>query len=209
MNAPYPTIPWHTPALWLEANATLGFLLERHTPELEAPRQLAHQMRTQLTSLFPIMDGLCHTTCPACSEVCCQHASVWIDFKDLLFFHLAAIPVPDSQLLSRRGERCRYATTDGCRLDRLQRPFVCTWYLCPAQSQCLREQHDRWHTTQTCLQQIKHFRHRMEMSFIQATHPSAMVIQSRRIDPLVFQSTFGVSRRSPSMQRRIPPLPSR
>jgi hypothetical protein len=101
-------------------------------------------------------------------EVCCRRAWVWVDFRDLLFLHLAGIPVPDHQLLSREGNSCRYGGSSGCRLDRIQRPFVCTWYLCPAQTRILRKQPAEMKLITASLQQIKRLRHKMEMSFIRA-----------------------------------------
>jgi len=168
MNGPLSSIPWKTPALWQEANNSLRRSVSRHRRRLAEPIRLANRLRRRLQSIFPLMDELCLQTCPACPDVCCGHAWVWADLKDLLFFHLADIPVPDRQLLSRRGEHCRYAGSRGCRMDRLQRPFVCAWYLCPAQIRLLRE-HPANHARLTAtLQQIKIERRLMEDLFIRA-----------------------------------------
>jgi hypothetical protein len=37
-------------------------------------------------------------------------------------------------------DRCRYLGPRGCRLSRLDRPWVCTWYLCPTQRERLRNE---------------------------------------------------------------------
>ena len=114
------------------------------------------------------MDHLCRRTCPDCTNVCCRRAWVWAEFKDLLFLHLAGIPVPDQQLLDHQGDRCRYKNPDGCRLDRIQRPFVCTWYLCPSQTRFLDHQSAEKHNLSRILEQIKNDRKRMEASYIRA-----------------------------------------
>ncbi len=176
MSAPLSFIPWNTPTLWQKANAAVEHHLHRHQQALDASRHAAGEIRNRFASIFPIMDRLCLTTCPDCTDICCQHACVWIDFKDLLFLHQAAIPVPDHQLLGHRGEHCRYSTPDGCRLDRLQRPYVCTWYLCPAQTQLLRQQPLTLQKVTSCLQQIKRMRQHMESSFIRAGYPSTAVL---------------------------------
>jgi hypothetical protein len=163
-----PTIPWSTPALWKAANAVLGQNVTRNRRRLTEPFRLASRLRDHLLSIFPLMDGLCQRTCPACRDICCQHAWVWADFRDLLFLHLADIPAPGEQLLNQRGEHCRYASPHGCRLDRLQRPFVCTWYLCPAQTRVLHEQPAERTRLAATLQQIKADRRRMEDLFIRA-----------------------------------------
>ena len=93
---------------------------------------------------------------------------LWADFRDLLFLHLADIPLPDGQLISRSAGHCRYAGPDGCRLERIQRPFVCTWYLCPAQTRLLMEQPTDKHRLATILHRIKEQRCQMEDAFIKA-----------------------------------------
>lgn len=168
MSDSFSSIPWNTPALWQEANASLDVSLALHRGVLDVARHHAEQLRQLLKQTFPIMEELCRQTCPACTDVCCRRAWVWIDFKDLLFLHLAGIPLPEGQLLRRQGDHCRYASPDGCRLERVQRPFVCTWYLCPAQSHLLNKQPAEKQNLSRILEQIKNHRKRMEASYIQA-----------------------------------------
>lgn len=168
MDNPYPTVPWNTPGTWQEANDSLRRCLRHNRRRLDEPLDLANKLVAQLTSIFPLMDRLCGQTCPACTDICCQRAWVWADFRDLLFLHLAGIPAPDRQLLFRQGDHCRYSGPDGCRLDRIRRPFVCTWYLCPAQTKHLRKEPVNMKLISDSLQQIKRCRQKMENSFIRA-----------------------------------------
>lgn len=175
MSAPLISIPWHSPALWQEANAAIAHHLKRRQQAIVKSRRAAGEIRTRFASIFPTMDHLCSITCPDCTDICCQHACVWIDFKDLLFLHLAGIPVPDHQLIDHRGGRCRYGAPGGCRLDRLQRPYVCTWYLCPAQTALLRKMPRALEKVTSSIEQIKQLRQQMEHTFIEAaitTHTS-------------------------------------
>ena len=176
MDTPLPLIPWNTSSLWHEANAAIGHLLRHHRQAVVESRMAAEQIRSRLASIFPIMDRLCGATCPDCSDICCQHACVWIDFRDLLFLHLTAIPLPGQQLLAQQGERCRYSTPEGCRLEREQRPYVCTWYLCPAQTELLRQQPATMQEVTSSLQQIKRLRRLMEQAFIRAGYPATDLI---------------------------------
>jgi hypothetical protein len=160
-------VPWHHPAFWQEANLTFEHLLQLHTVALVECRDIAFRLKEKLASTFPPMDWLCRQTCPDCTDVCCQRAWVWVDFKDLLFLHLAGIAVPEQQLLSRQGERCRYFGAGGCRLDRIQRPFVCTWYLCPSQTRLLVAQPDEKQRLSDTLRGIKALRLQMEDLFVQ------------------------------------------
>ncbi len=161
-------VPWNTPARWREANASLRLAVRQHRTQVATARHCADHLRHLLARTARLMEALCEVTCPACTDVCCRRAWVWFDFKDLLFVHLAGIAPPERQLLGRQGEHCRYAGPAGCRLERIRRPFVCTWYLCPAQSRLLVTQPNDKHRLTSLLSQIKKQRGRMEDAFIQA-----------------------------------------
>lgn len=163
-----PFIAYHTPALWREANASIAGCIQHHRQRMEYAKTLARQAQKHLQALFPLMDDLCRITCPKCRDVCCRHACVWIDFKDLLFLHLTGVAIPEGQLLSHREQRCRYGTPQGCCLQRIQRPFICTWYLCPAQTGHLRKTPQALQHVQHTLQTLKQLRAQMEDAFIHA-----------------------------------------
>ncbi len=180
MQSHLSAVPWNTPALWQEANAFLAATVRQSRPAIAESRRQAHQIQQLLELSFPIMDRLCRETCPGCRDVCCQRALVWADFRDLIFLHLAGIPVPDRQLLGRQEDHCRYGSPDGCRLDRIRRPFVCTWYQCPAQTRILKRMPTEKQRLLALLQRIKQQRRRMEHEFIQA-----LVEDSARSDPCI------------------------
>lgn len=189
MDASFSAIPWNIDTLWREANTSLSQSVGHHRRQLSESRRLANGLHDHLLSIFPLMDSLCQRTCPDCTDICCQHAWVWVDFRDLLFYHLAGIPAPDRQLVGRRGEHCRYASPQGCRLKRLQRPFVCTWYICPAQTRLLRKQPREQALLPATLGQIKIERRRMEDHFIQAVTEKSVPLACNR------QSYTAVGRR--------------
>ena len=87
---------------------------------------------------FPLLDELCMATCTYCPDPCCFSAYAWFDFRDLLFAHLNGLAVPPAQLMTDRKMICRYLGVRGCTLERISRPWICTWYLCPAQLGALR-----------------------------------------------------------------------
>jgi len=159
-------VPWDTIGRWQEANTCLVKTIGNHEAALADCRRQARQTRHLLEILFPLMEDLCRRTCPDCTDICCQRAWVWADFRDLLFFHLAGIPVPERQLVCLRGDHCRYAGPNGCRLERLQRPFICTWYICPAQTRLLNNRPEEKRHLFSKLDQIKNSRKQMEASFI-------------------------------------------
>jgi hypothetical protein len=128
-----PDIPWNTPEIWREANQSLGRLIACHQPVLQPIVHTAIEIRNRLTHIFPVVDTVCAATCTHCPEPCCLSAKIWFDFKDLLFIHLTGQMLPPAQPLADGAGICRYAGPRGCRLPRLSRPWICSWYLCPPQ----------------------------------------------------------------------------
>ena len=137
MPAPAPTdqlmLPWATAALWREANDAVACMLRCGDAGIAAAQRTAYQIRGAIDRLDHPMAALCRMTCPSCHDPCCVRATVWYDLKDLIFLHLCDETIPPGQPMTARGKRCRFMVSGGCSLPRRQRPFICTWYLCPEQ----------------------------------------------------------------------------
>ncbi|WP_163338555.1 hypothetical protein [Desulfopila sp. IMCC35008] len=130
--------PWQRPELWAEMEMSLftaaGALSMENSSLLSS---LTQQIARNYESIDEILTTLCRQSCPSCDDVCCRHATVWYDFRDVLFscFHKQTIPV--RQIHKKENGVCMHLQADGCRLARLERPFICTWYVCPLQKQLL------------------------------------------------------------------------
>ena len=140
LNTPREAVaaPWSTPAEWRAVNQAFNHLIQRHDPLFTPTRAIAFRLADRLDSLFFTTERLCRSTCRFCPAPCCEKAWAWFDFKDLLFMHLRGIEIPGSQALSAPGDRCRYLGHRGCRLPRIMRPWVGTWYVCPTQAARMR-----------------------------------------------------------------------
>lgn len=134
---------WGADSDWNEANESMAHLIHRHRANLSQVFSKAAAMRKNLETMFPLMDELCRETCVACPSPCCLTATVWIDYKDLLFIHLNGLFIPPQQLIERQPDSCRYNSPTGCTLPRLSRPWVCTLYMCPPQMAMLRSRDAR------------------------------------------------------------------
>ena len=165
-----PAIPWISATAWSEANGAIQDLYTRHHPSLGPVGKTVRDLKACLESTFPVLDSLCVQTCPECRAPCCHVATVWFDFKDLIFIHLAGLALPIAQLIRKPGEPCRCSGASGCSLPRLSRPWICSWYLCPSQKVLLAEMPgnslDRFEKK---VLEIKHLRNRMEAGFIRIT----------------------------------------
>ena len=127
------TPPLISSTAWNNANREVARMIRYYRNDLNRAFSLARKVQDSLESIFPILDDLCQITCPWCPNPCCLVATVWIDFKDLLFLHLRGLYIPSAQLLRNVDNVCSYSTSKGCMLPRISRPWICTWYLCPTQ----------------------------------------------------------------------------
>jgi hypothetical protein len=160
-------IPWTSRTSWQGANQAVGYHLQRYRTELKQLAIFAREIKSCLNSVFPILDALCAHSCPWCPEPCCLKASVWYDFKDLLFLNFNKQTIPPAQPKAKLSMPCRYLGSRGCRLPRLTRPWICTWYLCPTQTAKLRNGHQAKHKLlNRAMAQIKSERNLLENEFI-------------------------------------------
>ena len=160
--------PWPTSDLWQEANEIMAATVHHHRRRLKSSADLAMRVVADIEGMDVIMDTLCSATCPSCEDPCCGRATIWYDFKDLIVMHLAGSDIPDAQIVRPAGQPCAHQTSAGCVLPRTSRPFICTWYLCPAQkSNLLPNNHDQGPGLIRKLERLKLHRKKIEHSFIQ------------------------------------------
>ena len=162
--------PWKQPEKWREINTILTQTTGNKKEGLARASSIAHEVRRQLHAVTKPMDSLCVQTCRFCTDICCLKASIWADFRDLIFWHMSGQAIPLHQTISHVNQSCRYLGNHGCTLPRLSRPFVCTWYLCPSQVSRIREnpKYDDWQGLPGALQSIKQHRKMLENAFVEA-----------------------------------------
>lgn len=165
-----PTAPlWGAPDAWREANETVAWLVQRCAEPLAPAMIQAQAIHRELVDVFPQLDWLCQHTCRWCPEPCCQVATVWIDFQDLVFLHLLGRTPPPVPPISEVGDVCRYSGPTGCSLDRICRPWICTWYVCPTQRAILRgREKEMGREIDRAFTAIKKSRSAMDAAFINA-----------------------------------------
>jgi hypothetical protein len=124
------TPPWSSPDVWQEVHNTLRYTIERHQDRVGDLKALARRIIRRIEGLDGLLEDICSKSCPSCQDSCCQRARVWFDFRDLLVMHLGGNDIMPGQIRGPRDSFCRYLSSNGCRLRRAQRPYVCTWYVC-------------------------------------------------------------------------------
>ena len=129
---------------------------------LKAQAQKIHRLYKAVQ--VPV-ERISRQTCPFCREICCVRASIGFDVKDLLYLYFGGGRMPGQQIYKSARQNqpsaCCHLTRNGCRLSRLERPFVCTWYLCPDQKAWAKSQGDDLETVETLFSRIKVIRAQM------------------------------------------------
>ena len=121
---------WAEETSWNEVHACLERLCRTYHVELGMMRGAAFGMAMRLNLIFPVFDLFCEQVCVECRGPCCLNALVAFDFADLLLMHALSLEIPPHQIRRHDNEHCRYLEPTGCTLERIRRPFVCTWYYC-------------------------------------------------------------------------------
>lgn len=162
-----PGPPWGTKAAWREANRSIAALNQQYSVKLSSAVALAASLHRRLESIFSLLDDLCLETCPRCPNPCCLHASPWFDFRDLIFLHLNSLAIPISQTIEALNDTCRYVSPRGCKLTRISRPWICTWYLCSVQTANLKSRRiHQGKRLRSAIDELKALRKDMEEVFI-------------------------------------------
>lgn len=138
MSQTIENIPWLTSELWAEMEMSL--LTAVRSLSVENARllsTLAQKIAINYVLIDEIQTTLCGQSCPSCEDVCCRHATVWYDFRDVLFSCFQRQALPIRQIDKNEDGICTHLHVDGCSLPRVERPFICTWYVCSSQKQLL------------------------------------------------------------------------
>lgn len=162
------TIPWSAPDQWAQACLSITRTVESQRANLDSAFTMAKHIDRLYRHLDDGLNSLCSTTCTRCSAVCCNHATLWYDFHDLLYMYLSSDSFPEEQVSKKDDRSCVHLQSGGCALKRWQRPFICTWYICQPQKEILLswpvagELQDILPT----IDKIKRLRKQMEKSFL-------------------------------------------
>ena len=158
--------PWQSQSVWDQIE--LFFRKScRNASEFVEAEYHASEIARKLKTADDIFQDLCLQTCTSCPDLCCARATIWYDFNDLLFLYLQTKTLPNQQIIRKKNQDCPQLTANGCRLERLLRPFICTWYLCPEQTSRIAEiSNTIQHDLSGLLLQIKEERKLMEFAFL-------------------------------------------
>ncbi|MCP4669822.1 MAG: hypothetical protein GY857_00825 [Desulfobacula sp.] len=168
MNIPS-NIPWQMDEEWSQVLLSLKAI--ENKGRLTAILNTAEKIQQKFEIMSKPMEKLCSHTCINCEDICCLRATIWFDFKDLLYIYFATGKFPGSQIkkinLENQIQACSCLTKNGCILPRIERPFVCTWYFCPAQKEYLKHFHPGLLLDfEQILLDIKELRNKIEDEFI-------------------------------------------
>lgn len=161
--------PWNSFELWSQAVRSLDYLRAKRWSNLLQAKQLADRIEKKLHAVNGDLETLCNETCECCIDICCKKATVWYDFKDLLYLYFSSGCLPAGQIYKNPNLSCSNLAPSGCQLPRTMRPFICTWYICPDQKAIFsgKRLHDR-RRMMVAIQEIQGLRKQLENEFIEA-----------------------------------------
>ena len=133
-------VPWIHQADWEEMLRFAGTICEGLGESKVKVMRHINDIIAIYEDLEVSLSRLCGATCPACQDVCCTKATVWYDQRDIIVYHLATGVFPVKQVSRSATGTCCHLGRNGCKLPRLERPFICTWYICVAQAAMLRRE---------------------------------------------------------------------
>lgn len=162
--------PWKQPEEWSQVVVSIEQTVANQNAKLDRAREIAGQIEKLYKKINDGFDAVCGVTCVSCMDVCCKKATVWYDFKDLLFIYLMQGKLPESQISKQPDLSCTNLTSSGCAIRRIERPFICTWYICPPQSAVLKEEAfaEVSKIIQASKDDMKILRNHLEESFLKA-----------------------------------------
>jgi hypothetical protein len=140
MDATRQWVPWQDRQEWSQVIMSITTVVANLGAEVEHLSEIARQIEDWYAELDGLLDSLGAITCCSCTSICCAHATVWYDLRDLLFLYLADNRLPLKQITRNADRTCVNLTLHGCCLNRRERPFICTWYICAAQKDALMQQ---------------------------------------------------------------------
>ncbi len=164
---PNQTIPWQKNQEWQEIVFFFRTIGNVHKKRLAPVHALAREIQGLLDELSAPVEHLCSLTCPDCRDICCERATIWYDFKDLVYLYFGLGILPEKQIKKVQGPKrpqCSNLTKTGCCLPRRKRPFVCTWYFCPDQTRTPQYRNTPFSTK---IEEIKELRNKLEEAFCQ------------------------------------------
>lgn len=173
---PRDTIPWTKQIEWNQVYNAIKRIDSLYGDKLENICKMATGIRQKYQEMSRSIETICSLTCESCEDICCVRATIWFDLKDLLYLYFGMKMFPDAQIIKTNQESqkkaCCHFSEKGCTLNRVERPFVCTWYFCPVQTEYFKRHHpDIKQTIDQTLLEIKGFRNKIEAEFIRISYP--------------------------------------
>jgi len=169
MGATGQWIPWQDRQEWSQVVESITTAIAGLGGEKESLREIAKQIEDCYAELDGLLDSLGAITCCSCTTICCTVATIWYDLRDLLFLYLTDNRLPRQQITRNADRTCVHLTPQGCYLNRRERPFICTWYICAAQKAALmRQQNGAGKEIFAFIAQLKTARKELENRFVDA-----------------------------------------
>ncbi len=165
--------PWLLPDEWEEVELFFKTTLSHNSSRINVLHGFAASIYHLYEEVSEPINEICSLTCAGCDDICCGKATIWYDFRDLLYHYLIFNQIPKKQISKfyhNSQTICRNLDDGGCILPRTKRPFVCTWYFCPRQKYLISSEYTHYSgNILKNVDRIKQMRIKMEEEFYRIT----------------------------------------
>lgn len=80
-------IPWCSEKEWNQVYLSIKRIHDLYGTQLDPVVALAATIRKNYEAISGAIEKLCAHTCVSCEDICCVRATIWFDFKDLLYLY--------------------------------------------------------------------------------------------------------------------------
>ena len=91
-------IPWQMDEEWNQVLLSLKAIDSKGKDRLLELFRIAKKIKNEFEIMSEPMEQLCSCTCIECEDICCARATIWFDFKDLLYIYFGTGQFPESQI---------------------------------------------------------------------------------------------------------------
>jgi hypothetical protein len=95
-----------------------------------AARQSALEAKALIEAVSADIEHYTARVCRDCASVCCINRHSRHDRSDIIFLTALGMDVPEDLSKTEETAPCRFLGSNGCVLERVQRPYRCTWFFC-------------------------------------------------------------------------------
>lgn len=151
----FPEIDYGDEDALLHAEHLIDSLFSSGLKEIAGIYRLASRIKNSYDRLEPFFTRFTGPVCARCVTGCCVNRHGFPDYEDMVIFRALRVRRQGFDPTLPDQEPCQYLEKRGCRLERYQRSYRCTWYFCDrVLNRFEKEQLEEYRKFRACCQEL-------------------------------------------------------